>query len=66
MENNSQKKYFINTTDEETATRLRNMGFPELPKNGNKWVFVNDPSINCFSEDNKEDFKGTFTNNIAI
>ena len=36
------KKNFINTTDKETAKLLREMGFEELPKNGDVWVFVND------------------------
>lgn len=66
MENNQQKKYFINTTDEEVAERLRKYGFPELPKNGNKWVFVNElPNQNIVFSDN--DLNGiSFTNNLVI
>lgn len=64
----TKQKHFINTTDENVAKRLREYGFPELPKNGNKWVFVNelpdDKNIHTFAN---EDLKDTvFTNNLVI
>ena len=33
---------FINTNDEHTAEVLRSLRFKELPKNGDKYVFIND------------------------
>lgn len=62
------KKHFINTSDEEVAKILREYGFPELPKVGNKWVFVNelpnDKSVHNFSGN---DLRNTsFTNNLII
>ena len=47
---------FINTSDEKTATLLRSMGFAELPKSGNLWVFVNDGKIQFSSKDVKLNF----------
>lgn len=64
--NNKNKKYFINTTDEEVAERLRKYGFPELPKNGNKWVFVNElPENNVIFSDH-DISEISFTNNLVI
>ena len=64
--NNKNKKYFINTTDEEVAERLRKYGFPELPKNGNKWVFVNElPGNNVIFSDH-DISEISFTNNLVI
>lgn len=69
MDTNKQK-HFINTTDEEVAKRLREYGFPELPKNGNKWVFVNElpeEQITTFSNDDLKNVgKAAFTNNLVI
>lgn len=49
MKNNKQ---FINTTDPDTADILRKYGFKELPKSGNKYVFINEPNKIQFSSDN--------------
>lgn len=43
---------FINTTDIETADLLRKLGFKELPKSGNRFVFINEPNKIQFSSDN--------------
>ena len=64
---NNQQKHFINTTDEEVAKQLREYGFPELPKNGNKWVFVNDLSGKTDFNFSSEKMKNVaFTNNLVI
>lgn len=34
-------KHFIATTDPDTAKALRKLGFQELPKEGNRWMFLN-------------------------
>jgi len=36
------KALFIATTDQDTAEKLRGLGFQELPKEGNRWMFIND------------------------
>ena len=59
MANNA---HFINTTDSHTAELLRNLGFQELPKSGNKWVFINDNKM-VFSS---EDMKLHYTNNLTF
>ena len=33
---------FIATTDVETAQKLRELGYQELAKEGNRWMFLND------------------------
>ena len=45
-------KNFIQTTDAETAATLRNLGFKELPKSGDRFVFINEPNKIQFSSDN--------------
>lgn len=51
-------KNFIATTDEATAEELRKLGFQELPKQGNRWMFINDNKIN-FSSDVMKDVQTT-------
>lgn len=50
------KDKFINTEDEETANLLRELGYSELPKNGNKWVFINQPGKMEFASDDMDIF----------
>lgn len=38
-----QNYHFINTTDPETAAVLRKLGFEELPQDGGRYVFLNEP-----------------------
>ena len=45
------KGNFIKTSDEETARKLRDLGFYELAKEGDKWVFANMPTNVDFSAD---------------
>ena len=47
------KKPFIATNDEETAEMLRKLGFHELPKQGNRWMFVNQASDMKFDNNSK-------------
>ena len=54
---------FINTTDEQTAETLRSLGFKELPKSGNRFVFINEPNKIQFSSD---DMKMNFTNVLTF
>lgn len=51
-------KNFIATTDEATAEKLRKLGFQELPKQGSRWMFINDNKIN-FSSDVMKDVQTT-------
>lgn len=39
----NKQSYFVKTTDPETAEALREAGFPELEKEGNRFVFLNQP-----------------------
>ena len=43
------KQNFVKTSDEYTANLLREAGLTELPKEGNKWVFINDGDKKNFS-----------------
>ena len=58
----SNKKNFICTTDPETAKTLRELGYKELPKEGNRWMFLNDEKI--FFADNKA--KVNYTNTLTF
>lgn len=49
--NNKSKQLFIATSDEETASRLRDLGYQELPKQGNRWMFVNDKKVHFSKSD---------------
>lgn len=57
------KSHFINTTDIETADLLRKLGFKELPKSGNRFVFINEPNKIQFSSEN---MKLNFTNTLTF
>ena len=50
-------KKFIYTSDEETAEKLRQLGFQELPKEGNRWMFLNNKTT--FSMDGMKDVQTT-------
>ena len=50
-------KKFIYTSDEETAEKLRDLGFQELPKEGNRWMFLNNKTT--FSMDGMKDVQTT-------
>ncbi len=57
-----QKNQFINTTDPVTAEILRHAGFQELPKSGNKYVFINEPNkIQFSSQDMKMNYTDVLT-----
>jgi len=47
----NEKLNFVCTTDEQTAKTLRELGYPELPKDGSRWVFVNTQDKKMFSSD---------------
>lgn len=57
------KANFINTTDIETADLLRKLGFKELPKSGNRFVFINEPNKIQFSSEN---MKMNFTDKLTF
>lgn len=57
------KSHFINTTDIETADLLRKLGFKELPKSGNRFVFINEPNKIQFSSEN---MKMSFTDKLTF
>ena len=51
----NRNKHFIATTDEKTADLLRTLGYEELPKQGNRWMFINDAKSEIvFSSDNNK------------
>ena len=56
------KKNFICTTDENTANLLRECGYKELPKEGKRWMFINDGNITF--ADNKA--KVQYTNMLTF
>jgi len=43
------KDYFVKTNDKDTADILRESGFVELEKEGDKWVFLNNSGKADFS-----------------
>lgn len=57
------KQFFIHTSDEETAEKLRELGYEELPKEGTQWVFINNTNL-MFSAD--DSMKVNFTNKITF
>ena len=57
------KQFFIHTSDEETAEKLRQLGYEELPKEGSQWVFINNTNL-TFSADGG--MKLNFTNKITF
>lgn len=48
----SKQMHFIATTDSSTAETLRKLGFQELAKEGDRWMFLNEPNKIMFSSDN--------------
>lgn len=60
MNNNKQ---FINTVDPDTADILRKYGFKELPKSGNKYVFINEPNKIQFSS---QDMQMSYTDVLTF
>jgi len=57
------RKNFIKTSDKETWLLLKREGYTELPKEGDKWVFLNDKDFN-FSNHDKENME--YTNQMII
>ena len=53
---------FIATSDEETAEKLRSLGFAELPKQNGRWMFVNENKV----EFAQSDMKITFTDKLMF
>ena len=58
------KKPFIATNDEETAEMLRRLGFQELPKQGDRWMFVN--LTGGYVEFDNKDSKVSYTNILCV
>ena len=58
-----EKLNFVCTTDEQTAKTLRELGYPELPKDGNRWIFVNTQDKKVFSS---EDMKVHYTDILTF
>lgn len=58
MEN---KMYFVKTSDEATAEKLRKEGFQELAKEGNSYVFVNKTTTVSFDQT-----KVNYTNRLFV
>ena len=57
-------KHFLATTDPETAKTLRELGYQELPKEGNRWMFLNIKNEITFSSDDK--MKINYTNKLTF
>lgn len=57
------KQFFIHTSDEETAEKLRELGYEELPKEGTQWVFINNTNLTFSADDS---MKVNFTNKITF
>lgn len=57
-------KNLIKTMDENTASELRNAGYPELSKQGQFFVFVNIGKNLTFTEEDKK--KMVFTNIVCL
>lgn len=54
---------FIKTTDKETAKKLRELGFTEIPENGSScFVFLNDKTFK-FEDTN---LKVSYSNQLSI
>ena len=56
-------KHFICTTDQGTAITLRELGYTELPKEGSRWVFLNEPNKIVFQG---EDLKVHYTDQLTF
>lgn len=57
------KQFFIHTSDEETAEKLRQLGYEELPKEGSQWVFINNTNLTFSADDG---MKLNFTDKITF
>lgn len=57
------KQNFIQTTDFETAEKLLQLGFQEIPSTGNIRTFLNCQRLNFEEVDSK---KTTYTNKLCI
>lgn len=53
------KKNFIKTSDKHTAELLREAGLQELAMEGNRWVFINEPTKIDFSTDDEKNIHAT-------
>lgn len=58
------EKPFIATNDAETAEMLRRLGFQELPKQGDRWMFVN--LTGGYVEFDSKDPKISYTNKLCF
>lgn len=57
------KQKFIKTSDEHTAKLLRDAGYVELAKEGNRFVFINDINKTEFSS---SDVKINYSNKLCF
>lgn len=57
------KQFFIHTSDEETAEKLRELGYEELPKEGTQWVFINNTNLTFSADDS---MKLNFTDKLTF
>lgn len=57
------QQHFINTNDEGTAETLRELGFKELPKSGEYFVFLNEVNKVQFASEN---LKMNFTDRLTF
>lgn len=57
------ENHFIKTSDEHTAKLLRDAGYVELAKEGNRFVFINDISKADFSS---SDMKMNYSNKLCF
>ena len=62
-DNMGNKQFFIHTSDEETAEKLRELGYEELPKEGSQWVFINNTNLTFSTDDG---MKLNFTDKITF
>ena len=61
-----EEKHFVKTNDPETAAILREAGFPELAKEGSKWVFVNQPKKDFSLDTSGNDSSVTYSNVLCF
>ena len=62
-DNMKNKQFFIHTSDEETAEKLRELGYEELPKEGTQWVFINNTNLTFSADDS---MKLNFTDKLTF
>lgn len=58
--------FFIVTDDQSTRSWLLQKGYPEIKSSGNTSVFINDPKMAHFSEDEKRNYKFWYSKVIVI